>query len=77
MYSGYALHISVTNFCNSLPWRRAPQRRLKAWEKNINSGKWILLMTFKKKKKKHTQPKQFFATKLSEIRNLSSKFPVI
>ena len=34
MYSGYALHISVTNFCNSLP--------LKTFEslgKNENSGR--------------------------------------
>ena len=47
MYSGYALHISVTNFCNSLPPEDVRRKDVRKRGKKKNSGGWIILMTFK------------------------------
>ena len=50
MYSGYALHISVTKFCNySLAMKTYAAKTFESLVKNKNSWRWILLMTFKKK----------------------------
>ena len=38
MYSGYALHISVTNFCNSLPLKTF-EKTFESLGKNENSGR--------------------------------------
>ena len=39
MYSGYALHIPVTNFCNSLPLKAYAAKTFESLGKYINSGR--------------------------------------
>ena len=46
MYSGYALYISVTIFCNSLPLKTYAAKTCESLGKIKNSGRSISLMTF-------------------------------
>ena len=80
MYSGHALYISVTIFCNSLPLKTYAAKTCESLGKNKkNSGRWILLMTFKSyddiKKIINEKYKTFLKSPSKFILSIHEKYP--